>query len=46
MIHHKLSKAEIGRIRIFDTVMKTKSMSQTALALNVSHSSVYLAIKN
>jgi DNA-binding transcriptional LysR family regulator len=45
MIHHKLSKAEIGRIRIFDTVMKTKSMSQTALALNVSHSSVYLAIK-
>jgi len=45
MIHHKLSKAEIGRIRIFNTVMKTKSMSQTAFALSISHSSVYLAIK-
>lgn len=45
MIHLKLSKAEIGRIRIFNTVMKTKSMSQTAHVLNISHSSVYMAIK-
>ncbi len=44
-MHLKLSKADIARILIFNTVMKTKSMTQTAHALNISHSSVYMAIK-
>lgn len=44
-MHLKLSKAEVGRIRIFNMVMRTKSMSRAAHALTISHSSVYLAIK-
>lgn len=44
-MHRKLSKADIGRILIFNTIMKTKSMTKTAHALSISHSSVYIAIK-
>jgi len=45
MIYLKLSKAETSRIGVFNTVMKTKSLSQAALALDISQSSVYAAIK-
>ena len=45
MLSFKTEKVEAERLKIFDTVMQTKNLSHAAALLNISYSSVHLAIR-
>ncbi|AVY99717.1 hypothetical protein DAI21_19680 [Lelliottia sp. WB101] len=45
MLSFKTEKVEAERLKIFDMVMQTQNLSHAAASLNISYSSVHLAIR-